>query len=389
MQEAYGVYCHEHFLQLFEKATQAFGLVYAYYIVPGEEELHMIYLLDAIREEVLIDGKPYITLGIDVLEPLEEHARMWEAWNTGMAPSGYDTYDNEFGKTYAWYSPVYLNGEKLGLIGLDVEIADYNRAIAANTARQLISIAVVLLLTEAIMLWVINRFYLSKLRHLAESIAHYASNKDASIAGKIERNMLGHDEICTLGSQTAMMILELDNYMKNLVETTDALSNMSQLAKKDALTGVRNRLAYEEELKRLTWRLADGYTEFGVAVADINFLKRINDTYGHEQGNVMIKKSCKLICSVFTHSPVFRIGGDEFAVILENDDYRNIRELVKRFNDSIDALQKDDRLEIWERCSVAIGYALFDPQKDDSVSNIFKRADKAMYARKVEMKALR
>ena len=98
-------------------------------------------------------------------------------------------------------------------------------------------------------------------------------------------------------------------------------------------------------------------------MVDLNFLKRINDTYGHEQGNIAIKKLCYIVCHVFEHSPVFRIGGDEFVIILENDDYKNIESLIKEFNDNASI--------------------------DSSAANVFKRADKAMYNRKREMKAIR
>ena len=298
--------------------------------------------------------------------------------------------DTEYGKTYAWYYPLYINGEKLGLIGTEMEIADYNKAIAVNTARQLVTIAVILLLTSMIALMIIHRRYISKISHLSQSIGHYATYKDPSIANEIRLN--GTNELCVLSNQTSDMILELDEYMKNLVKTTDELSHTkeqvgieSELARKDALTGIRNRNAYEEELQRLTWRMQKDDIKFGFAVIDVNFLKLVNDTYGHEMGNITICKCCEIVCRIFAHSPVFRIGGDEFVVILENEDYKHIEELVEKFNK---AIEKTDG-EPWEKVSAAIGYAIYNPDIDDCVENVFNRADKAMYHRKSEMKALR
>ena len=164
---------------------------------------------------------------------------------------------------------------------------------------------------------------------------------------------------------------------------------MQALANRDALTGIRNKTAYDNEIRRLEWRLEDGLTEFGIAMIDLNFLKRINDTYGHEQGNAAIRKLCRLVCTVFEHSPVFRIGGDEFVVILENRDYNNIELLAQDFNDSLEEMAADINTEIWERISASLGYALYDPARDKSVSDVFKRADHAMYERKAEMKAIR
>ena len=124
-------------------------------------------------------------------------------------------------------------------------------------------------------------------------------------------------------------------------------------------------------------------------MVDLNFLKRINDTYGHEQGNIAIKKLCHLVCAIFEHSPVFRIGGDEFAVVLEHNDYAKVSDLVDTFNAKLDEMAADTKLEPWERISAAIGVARYDPVTDSSVANVFKRADKAMYLRKKEMKAVR
>ena len=87
--------------------------------------------------------------------------------------------------------------------------------------------------------------------------------------------------------------------------------------------------------------------------------------------------------------PVFRIGGDEFVVVLENHDYDHIGDLVAEFNRQLEALAAEEGLEQWERVSASVGYALFDAAIDAGVENVFRRADKAMYARKKEMKAVR
>lgn len=386
-QKAYAVYNHEYYLDLFEKAATRFGLAYLYYVVPTGEDRDMCFVLDAVREQ---DNEANLVLGIVDEQSITNHGKMWEAWDTGKAPSGYDTYDNEYGKTYGWYVPLYINGEKLGLVCIEEEIADYNHAIFMNTMRQLTSIALILIITVIVTLLFIDRTYISKIRKLSHTVADYAKNKDASVAAGIE--FAGQDELSVLGNKASAMMLELDNYMRSLVATTEELSHTkeqvdieSELARKDALTGIRNRNAYEEEIKRLTWQLHEGKTKFGFAVVDVNFLKRINDTYGHECGNITLKECCMLVCRVFTHSPVFRIGGDEFVVILENEDYDNIKNLVAEFN----AAQNKKADAPWKQVSAAIGYALYNSDRDDCVENVFSRADKAMYRRKREMKALR
>ena len=395
VQNAFAICRHERYLLLFEKAQEAFGLIYASYIVPTDEAPHMRYVLDALREGR--EAAPeYIDLGITVLEPLEQHRKMWEAWNTGVVPSGYDTYDNEYGKTYAWYAPLIIDGEKLGLIAAAVEISDYNHTIAMNTIRQLASVALVLLVALSLTLLLINRLVIARLKGLSEHVGRFAQSRDASIMEEIRKHIRGRDEIATLTGQTADMIVELGNYMKSLVAATEELSQtkekaqvLSERANKDALTGIRNRNAYEDELNQLAGRLAEGNTQFGIAMVDLNYLKQTNDTYGHDQGDNAIRKCSQLICSVFSHSPVFRIGGDEFAIILENSDYRNIDGLMAEFEGALEEIARDDTLNREEKFSASIGYALYDPLRDDGVESVFQRADKAMYDQKVKMNAVR
>ena len=148
-------------------------------------------------------------------------------------------------------------------------------------------------------------------------------------------------------------------------------------------------MAYEKELQKLEWDLADGKKEFGIAMVDLNFLKRINDTYGHEQGNIAIKKLCCITCHTFEHSPVFRVGGDEFIIILRNHDLENRDALLEEFRSKLEKLREDSSLEPWEQISAAIGVAVYDQSRDAGVDNVVKRADQAMYENKKEMKAAR
>ena len=176
--------------------------------------------------------------------------------------------------------------------------------------------------------------------------------------------------------------------MDRIQRQVDAL--IVRLKHLDALTGIRNKTAYDKEIRRVEGDLqSDSDKKFGIAMVDLNFLKKINDTYGHEQGNIAIKKLCRMVCVIFAHSPVFRIGGDEFVVVLENNDYKNADDLLAQFNGQLNDMANDAALEPWERISAAIGVAFYDPATDSSVATVFKRADKAMYLRKKEMKAVR
>ena len=256
VQNAYAVYRFEYWLYKFQKARDLFGLEYVYYIVPSGEDLHMIWMLDLVRDKKTENGVDYIDLGVDVYEPLDLHQKMWEAWDTGRTPKGYDTYDNEYGKTYAYYKPLYINGKKMGLIGAEIAIADVNQSILQNALKQ--TAVMGLILCVAAMLWAIHRRYISKLSHLQANVRNYAEKKDSLIARDIEDEAVGKDEIATLSMQVAAMIHELENYMASLLRTMEELGDtkkqadaMSELAHKDALTGIRNKTAYDNEVRRI------------------------------------------------------------------------------------------------------------------------------------------
>ena len=127
--------------------------------------------------------------------------------------------------------------------------------------------------------------------------------------------------------------------------------------------------------------------EFAIGVFDCDNLKKINDQFGHDKGDIYIKAASRLICTVFKHSPVFRIGGDEFAVVLQNEDFRNREELVKQFERERKELCASSENR-WEEPRVAIGIAVYDPAFDESVTDTVHRADKTMYENKRTGKAV-
>ena len=149
----------------------------------------------------------------------------------------------------------------------------------------------------------------------------------------------------------------------------------------DALTSVKNKGAFDEYAYELQNRLGGGESvEFAVGVFDCDDLKTVNDQYGHDKGDEYIKSAAKLICRTFKHSPVFRVGGDEFIVILQDEDYRNRDDLANQFRQS--RASSEAAGESWEQARVSMGIAVFDPTVDASLNDAMRRADKAMYEQK-------
>ena len=160
-----------------------------------------------------------------------------------------------------------------------------------------------------------------------------------------------------------------------LLEKELAVANESST--KDALTGVRNRTAYERAGALLDRAIAAGSAApFAFLFCDVNGLKKTNDTYGHERGDELIRSACRQICDVFAHSDVFRVGGDEFAVILRGSDYEEREALLRRLTPAED----------YNNVSIACGMAVFEPGSDPDLLSVCKRADAKMYENKRIMK---
>ncbi|MCR4952909.1 MAG: GGDEF domain-containing protein [Treponema sp.] len=142
---------------------------------------------------------------------------------------------------------------------------------------------------------------------------------------------------------------------------------------------LENKLAYNELQKKINSKIKSNSCEdFLITVFDLNDLKKINDIKGHQTGDAYICDACKLICNKFKHSPVFRIGGDEFVAVSFGEDYEHIEELLNSFADHNTKAKKDGGIII------ACGMARYN--NDASVEPVFSRADKKMYENKKMLK---
>ncbi|MBO4449192.1 MAG: transporter substrate-binding domain-containing protein [Clostridiales bacterium] len=185
-----------------------------------------------------------------------------------------------------------------------------------------------------------------------------------------------------------IVILLLHNIRaeKKILEKEHQVENLNRLAFVDSLTSVRNKGAYSDYVNSLQERINnEEHFDLAVGIFDCNDLKSINDRYGHDKGDLYLKAACQLICKVFDHSPVFRIGGDEFAVFLMNGDYNKRDELVEL----LEKRQKERNAAVenkWDETHIAYGIAVYDPKHDSAVSDTIRRADKAMYENKNQSK---
>ena len=161
-------------------------------------------------------------------------------------------------------------------------------------------------------------------------------------------------------------------------------------AYRDTLTKLQNRTAFYEYTAGINKKLASGgEVDFSTLMIDVNFLKRMNDVYGHEQGNIYLQGAGDLMRKIFGDENLYRIGGDEFVVLLEGKEQEGVEHKIREFKEEIARRQADESLQPWEKISAAVGLAAFDRDQESTVDETLRRADEAMYKDKVAMKAVR
>ena len=169
---------------------------------------------------------------------------------------------------------------------------------------------------------------------------------------------------------------------KDLEAEKENSDNFRNMASTDSMTGVRNKHAYSEMEAYLNQKIRQNdLDKLAIVVCDINGLKIVNDTLGHAAGDKLIKDACSLICEYFTHGAVYRIGGDEFVVILQEKGYDTMKEVITEINRVIEENIKKKEVVI------SIGYSELT-NEDQLVHDVFERADQMMYKRKQELKQM-
>ena len=185
----------------------------------------------------------------------------------------------------------------------------------------------------------------------------------------------GRDEVGVLTNSFRQMRDHLKAY----------ISDLNGRVYVDALTRVKNKGGFDVIIARLDDAIRSGegseWLQFALVMFDCNGLKSINDRYGHERGDIYLQKAAQLICQVFTHSPVYRVGGDEFVVLLEREDFDWREELLATF-DAKAAETNDAAEHPWERIDIAKGVASYRPGEDESAEQVLRRADTRMYENK-------
>lgn len=279
-----------------------------------------------------------------------------------------DTSENVFSyelynERYGMYYQTLQNNMKLLIYAKESEI-NYQRYSSLLTSSIIFVISFVITILFALRT---SRRIVKPIGRITEATKQYAAGDwDATVSCDTG------DELQELTENITIMALKTKEYIEYI----------HGIAKKDALTGIRNKTDYLYYVEKIKTELIDTKTPFAVVVFDVNNLKMVNDNYGHEKGDELIIAASQFICSRYAHSPVFRIGGDEFVAILDSSDYETRETIIEMFQkDMLVASTSENARKV----CIASGMATFDAEAAD-YEELFALADRRMYENKKQLK---
>ena len=176
-------------------------------------------------------------------------------------------------------------------------------------------------------------------------------------------------------------VKELNDSLSREEEQLLMINEAKKRALVDPLTGAGSMNAFMEVREEINHSIKEGECEdFAVIMLDVNDLHMINDTKGRETGDQFLIDAVKLMSDSFKQSNVYRIGGDEFVIILEDMDFDGRKLLFDKFNKRVEA-----NIHIGH-VVIAAGMSAYNSDNDTSFGEIFIRAEMQMFRRKKELK---
>ena len=158
--------------------------------------------------------------------------------------------------------------------------------------------------------------------------------------------------------------------------------NVHKLAYSDALTQLGNRVAY---LERLEECVKEHTPKLGIVYLDINNLKKVNDVHGHEEGDILIRTAANVIRKSFaSYGGVYRIGGDEFCVLLDQEPEKEYAQAMDKFQNQIKEVNEGGNYIF--QLQIAHGFAICEADSMKTVEEAVKTADEKMYRNKIQLK---
>ncbi len=381
-----GSYAYEQALSTLRVFQENIELEYIY-AINVEEDGTFTFSVDPAIEDPGEFGSPVITT-----KALQQAA-------AGKAAVDQQPYEDEWGRFYSAYSPVYDSEWNVPV----VVAVDFSAEWVENQISQyVLTITIVIGVSLFLGIWLAlfissksrKRFseLNSKMADLEEGFKELNKIMMKSSIQKLElisddnhRELLqtiasgeiygtedDEDEISEIGMNLHSMQKQLKRYISFLYSQTY----------KDEMTGVNNKSAYQLTIKNMNQAIAEKRANFAVGFFDINELKAINTNYGFEIGDELLLKTAALLKEIFISKNVYRIASDEFIIIIENKTKLDMKDYFQRLDGKINQYNAEHK--DYPDLSVAKGLNVFQPEESQDYRQVLIKAEAAMREDKAE-----
>ena len=364
-------------------------------------DIEYIYAVRQVGEDDFV-----FTVDADPVDPADFGEEVLVTYALRQAAKGTAAVDtepaqDEWGNFYSAYSPVLDTGGRIaGIVGVDFDSAWYESQIREHLRASML-IAIVLVAVSGAVVAVFTQRVVDRLMKLKVQLSALSADVD-ELTDELstETGYMGlplpksekpakkpagtspeseSDEIEAISSKMQAM----HSQMKQYIESARSKAYL------DGLTGVGNSLACQEKQESLNREIAEGTADFHVVVLDINDLKKVNDRYGHSEGDLIIRGAAAGIVEAFGREQTFRIGGDELLAIAERVSEDELKAKIAVLDQSLAQYNKDREGHGYADLSLSTGYAAYRPGQDSCFHDVFVRADEDMYRTKVQFHHVR
>jgi diguanylate cyclase (GGDEF)-like protein len=172
--------------------------------------------------------------------------------------------------------------------------------------------------------------------------------------------------------------------VRNQIQIVNQIRTIERLSLIDQLTGIPNRRCFDERLQMEWKRAKREQTSISLLMIDLDKFKRINDTYGHQQGDIVLQTVVKTFQYAFNRPADFaaRWGGEEFIVLLPNTSLSGAMNVAEKIRTAVEKTEIPYYEGVIIKLTVSIGVNSLIPEQDSSINAFISNADKALYAAK-------
>jgi diguanylate cyclase (GGDEF)-like protein len=209
---------------------------------------------------------------------------------------------------------------------------------------------------------------LARLIHISDKYQQAERERGLSHAEKLQRKVRQVEKIVRIS----------DGYQSML---QDVLAKLTAISNHDDLTGLANRRYMQERLKQAVARTERSGETFSIALADIDFFKKINDCAGHAIGDIVLTRVSECMRQRMREYDICaRWGGEEFLMLFSSCDLKNAGQLADRVRKSVADIRTSD-LHANMSLTISVGYTQYQP--GETIDSTLKRADDALYQAKL------